>query len=58
MVPAGMNWEEAWYGELDDAKGAIMLLSEDYFKSGVCVDELIASKLVAGHRLWFVIGLR
>ena len=41
QIKPGETWQK-WYGRLDTAKVAIILLSPEYFKSGHCVEECVA----------------
>ena len=36
------NWQEKWFGKLNKAKFAIVMLSDAYWKSGPCIDEVRA----------------
>jgi hypothetical protein len=40
MVTDG-NWQEKWYGKMDTAKIAIIMLSDEYWKSTACKEELL-----------------
>ena len=36
------NWQVQWYGKMAQAKFAIIMLSEAYWKSQPCIDEIVA----------------
>jgi hypothetical protein len=40
MVKGGANWQRTWYGVMPEAKVAIVMFSENFFKSKACVEEL------------------
>jgi hypothetical protein len=42
MVEAGQDWEKKWFGKMPRAKVGVVMLSEAFFKSGPCKEELLA----------------
>lgn len=42
MVKGGDNWQEVWFGNMPDAKVAIVMFSPAFFASEACVEELKA----------------
>lgn len=42
MVKGGDNWQETWFGVMPETKVAIVMLSEAFFQSEACVDEMAA----------------
>eukprot|EP01050_Picozoa_sp_SAG11_P019862 SAG11_NODE_3234_length_2594_cov_1.802405_1_plen_248_part_00 len=42
LMVRGDNWKEQWFGKLNTAKFAIVMLSDDYWKSGPCTAEVRA----------------
>ena len=42
IVEAGQDWEKKWFGKMPRAKVGVVMLSEAFFKSGPCKEELLA----------------
>jgi len=43
MTEGGEDWKEAWYGRLSEAKLVLVMVSEMYWRSELCIDELVTA---------------
>ena len=43
MTEGGEDWKEAWYGRLSEAKIVLVMVSEMYWRSTNCIDELVTA---------------
>jgi hypothetical protein len=43
MVTGGDNWQDEWFGLLPESKCVVAMLSKSYFRSGACIEEILAA---------------